>query len=158
MCMHEKLSFTHDHLVISPPYQALQNVTKIHEINCSNSEIFRGRTPWPPVQLLQAYSSATKVGKSATSILILHTLAWPLGRRLYPSTSRINSAQRPHVFRQRHWLAIHWLQPSLTVRSRRAASSLAPSHPLPYTSAGGSAVGHQILSGCPLMIHWRQRL
>ena len=26
----------------------------------------------------------------------------PLGRMLYPSTSRINSAQRPHVFGQRH--------------------------------------------------------
>ena len=84
----------------------------------------------------------------------------PLGRMLNPSTSRINSAQRPRVFGQRHWLAIHWLQPSVTVHPRRAASSLAPSHPLPYraTSAGGSAVGHQISSGCPLMIHWRQRL
>ena len=36
----------------------------MHEMNCSNSEIF----------MLQAYSSVTKVGKSATRILILHTL------------------------------------------------------------------------------------
>ena len=46
-------------------------------------------------------------------------------------------------------------------RDPNGRSQVSPARETPhlpiYTSAGRSVVGHQILSGCPQMIHWRQR-